>query len=175
MLSALCLAALCCQVSAVAPTALDGTAGSLLQTKQTTGKKFLGAIGKAIGGAVKKVGNWLFGKKKAPPPKPTGPKMNQAELEGELNALMNRHEVDELELNQDFSKQQLALENEFHRKYVKINADLAELRGEPPMSDMPSMTPGADVVKMHPMFGSYMGPAALPAFPAASRTSEQAH
>jgi hypothetical protein len=120
-----------------------------------------------------KIKNVLFGNKKkaSPPPPPAAVPKSEAGLEKQIHDLMNRHEVGQLELNQDFTKRQLELENEFQRKYVKINGDLAEMRGLPPMPDLPSLQPGADIAKMHPMFGSYMGPAALPAFPAASMTT----
>ena len=61
LLLAVALAALCCETNAVSPAAFAGADNSLLQTKQTTGKKFLGSIGAAIGGAVSAVGKAVGG------------------------------------------------------------------------------------------------------------------
>merc|ERR1711871_259800 len=65
LLAALALASLCREVNAVAAATFAGADSSMLQTKQTTGKKLLGAVGAAIGGAVSKVASAVGGAVKA--------------------------------------------------------------------------------------------------------------
>lgn len=142
-------------LACTAASSQEPAPSTFLQVRQ---KKIFGSFIKSVKDKVVSGVKSLFGSKKSDPAEPPSQKKTVPGLEADINGLINRHEMDELKLNDEYTAKKAKLDERFQEQYMKWNADLQELKGLSPPSAQSAQVVGK--ASMPQMFG----PPPLPAF-----------